>query len=210
MTGGPLDVDPQLIVVLDLAHPFACLALRPTIEFVRASGVEADWLPLATPPLKPPSEPGPDDDRGVLHRRARARAIAREIETYAAAQGLLIRDYYVPRNVEVAHAGWLWMRDHHPDRLVPFLETLFRSHWVETRVDPDLRQTAAWIASHGGDPDGFLAWSEVDGRSVAAAVEDRVRALGVDQAPAYVLGEEVFFGRQHLPMLARMLGDRAR
>ena len=67
-----------LRVLLDVSNPYSYLALGPTRALGEALGIEIDWLPLTTPPLKAPSKPCPDDDRGVRHRRARAQAMARE------------------------------------------------------------------------------------------------------------------------------------
>ena len=64
--------DSTLSVVLDLRHPFSYLALGPAIQFARARGIEINWLPLTAQVLNAPSAHGPEDDRGILHRRSRA------------------------------------------------------------------------------------------------------------------------------------------
>ena len=88
--GADLDAS-ELTVVLDVRHPLAFLALAPAIEFGRELDRTINWLPFAAEPLRPPSASAVDDDRGVRHRRHRARMIAREIAIYAQAQGLTIR-----------------------------------------------------------------------------------------------------------------------
>ena len=42
-----------------------------------------------------------------------------------------------------------------------------------------------------------------------AALQERLVAAGLFNAPAYLVGEEVFFGRAHLPMIRWLLTDRA-
>ena len=100
----------RLTVVLDIRDPRAFLALAPAIAFGRELGVAINWLPLAAEPLRPPSAPGPDDDRGVRHRRHRAQMIAREIAVYAQSQGLTLEEPYRNAPADAAHQAWLWMR----------------------------------------------------------------------------------------------------
>ncbi len=104
--------DSALTILLDLRHPHSYLALGPAMDFGRKMQIEINWLPLQVPTLNPPSEPSPRDDRGVLHRRSRARAIAREIEIYSEDQGLEMSGYYRDVDARAVHRGWLWMRQH--------------------------------------------------------------------------------------------------
>jgi 2-hydroxychromene-2-carboxylate isomerase len=202
-------LDARLSVVLDLRHPLACLALRPTIDFARSMACDVDWLPLSVPPLRPPSAAGPGDDRGTLHRRYRAEALAREIQTYAEAQGLVIREPHRTGDVVLAHLAWLWVRERDPARLPPFLTGLFRSYWA-LELDASSREAvASQVEAAGADGAAFLAWAGGEGPSVAARVQAELRERGLFQVPAYLLEGEVFYGRQHLPMLRWILEGRS-
>ena len=59
-----------LSVLLDVRHPLSYLALPSALELARELGIEINWLPIVTPPLKTPSTPAPDDDRGIRHAQA--------------------------------------------------------------------------------------------------------------------------------------------
>jgi 2-hydroxychromene-2-carboxylate isomerase len=203
------DIDPQrLTVALDVRHPFAYLALHPTLELVRSMAVPVDWLPLDVPALNPPSVPADGDDRGVRHRRFRAQAIAREIETYSAAQGITIREPYRSGEVEAARSGWLYMRDRHPERLVDYLVALFGGYWSRDVDVSRIVEIMELVARAGGDASAFARWQESDGPPASAALASELRALGIFQVPAYLLDGEVFYGRQHLPMLRWILEGR--
>jgi len=200
--------DVPLRVFLDVRHPMAWLALGPTIELVHELAVETDWVPLPVAPLKPPGEPPPDDDRGARHRRFRARAIAREIETYARARGLPLRDYHRPGDAAAANLGWLWLRERFRERLVPYLAALFEGYWTE-RVDASrLDDVARLVASSDADRKAFVAWSHGEGPKRAAAIDAAARSLGAHQVPAYMVAGDLFFGRQHVPMVRWILQDR--
>lgn len=199
----------RLSVLLDLRHPLAYLALPAAIDFARSEPLDINWLPLSTPPLNAPSAPGADDDRGTRHKRFRADAIAREIEAYAASRRLVLREYYRDGDADASNLGWLWVRDHHPDRLESFLSELFRAYWA-VELDPSQPdQVGRLVASHDADPSGFLEWCADDGPQAATLLDEELRGRGLFGVPAYVVEEEVFYGRQHLPMIRWILGGRS-
>jgi 2-hydroxychromene-2-carboxylate isomerase len=199
----------RLSVLLDLRHPLAYLALKPAMEFGTTMAIEINWLPLATRTLSPPSVAKPGDDRGVLHRRHRACAIALEIETYARAQGLIVRDYYRSGDADAGHLGWLWVRERHRDRLQAFLTELFRSYW-SAELDPSSREEVSeLLETLDANGAGFQQWCTDEGPAIAAALAGELRDLGMFQVPSFVVDDEVFIGRQHLPMIRWILEGRS-
>jgi len=198
----------RVSVLLDVRHPLAYLALGPARALGEELALAFDWLPLAVPPLKPPSEPAADDDRGVRHRRFRAQAIAREIEIYGAAQGLVLSDYYREGDAHAANLAWLWVRARHRPRLPDFLTELFRAHWARELDPADAEAVARLVEKLGVDSDGLRVWSESEGRIAAEALASELRDFGLFQVPAFVVDDEVFYGRQHLPMIRWILGGR--
>jgi len=206
--GAELDQS-RVTVLLDVRHPLAYLALGPAIALGVSEGIEINWLPLATPPLHAPSIPAANDDRGIRHRRARATAIAREIEVYAAAQGLVVREYYRNAEAGAAHLGSLWVRDRHPEQHVPYLRESFRAYWALELDASSTRAVAALLDRMDADGSGFLAWATGDGPGEAAALEDALRNYGLFGVPAYIVEDEVFYGRQHLPMIRWILRGRS-
>jgi len=202
----------ELTVLLDLRHPLSYLALRPAIEFGAAMSIEINWLPLTVPPLRPPTAVGPDDDRGVRHRRHRAHAIAREIAVYAQQQGLVIRDYYRhDRNddVDAANLGWLWLRERYPDRLQAYLQELFRGYWSGQLDASRIEPVGELLHSLDADQQSFAKWCVEAGPSMAARLAAELHEKGLFQVPSFVVKDEVFIGRQHLPMIRWILQGRS-
>ncbi len=208
MSALPLE-DVPLRVLLDLRNPFSYLALAPTRALAAEQGVAVDWLPQVGPPLNPPSQPGPDDDRGVRHRRARAQALARGIATYAEAQGLVIRDYYRAPDPEPAIRAWLWLREREPARLVEFIELLFRRYWAGELDPSDASAVGALLEQIGASSAEHARWAAAEGAGAAKACAETLAAQGWFQAPGYVVEDEVFYGRQHLPMIRWILEGRS-
>lgn len=201
--------DARLTVVLDLRHPLAFLGLQPAIAFGREMDVAIDWVPIATQLLNPPSEPAPDDDRGVRHKRHRAQMIGREIAIYAEAQGVVLKDPYRDGSADAANLGWLFVREQAPERLPDFLTDLFARYWSLSLDAADPEAVSKVVADAGLDAEKFLAWCESDGPAAAASAAESLSAIGVFQCPAYLVEDEVFYGRQHLPMVRWILEGRS-
>ncbi len=198
----------KLTVALDLCHPLAFLALRPAIDLGRELDLQINWLPLRAQPLKAPSAPGPDDDRGTRHKRHRAQMIAREIPIYAQAQGRIVQEPYRDGPTDAAHMGWLWVRAQAPESLESFLEELFQRYWSVDLDAGDPNDVASVVDACGEDASGFRRWAADGGPAVVDAVARELTAAGVFQAPAFLVDDEVFYGRQHLPMVRWLLRGR--
>lgn len=207
-TGIGID-DARLTVLLDLRHPEAYLALHPAIAFAQERGLEINWLPLTVPALRRPSLPGPDDDRSILHRRHRANAIAREIDVYGRAQGLVLQDLYRDPDTSAFELGWLWLRDQDVARLTTYLIEAFRAYWSGELDPSSASEVAALLGSLGGDRSAFEAWRAQDGPAAAAAIADELVERGLFGVPGYLVEDEYFMGRQHLPMIGWILDGRS-
>lgn len=202
--GGDL-AGSRLSVALDLRHPLAYLALRPAITLGREFQLNINWLPLTAPALRGPSAPGASDDRGVRHKRHRTHMLAREIAVYSEVQGLTIKEPYRDAPVDAANLGWLFMRAHAPELLEPFLEELFRRYWALELGAADTRDIAAVVSTCEADAEAFLRWAASEGAAVAEAIANELAKQGVFTSPAYLVDDQVFYGRQHLPMIRWLL-----
>ena len=197
-----------LTVILDIRYPQAYLALHPAMDFARERGISIDWLPLSVSTLRAPVAEAEGDDRGVRHKRYRALRIAREIEVYAEAQGLLLREFYRAGDSSAFNLGWLWMRQHHEARLEDYLSEAFRAYWA-IELDPALEaEVAMLIDSLDGEGEAFRSWSQSEGSVLLESLADDLRAHGVFGVPSYLVGDEIFLGRQHLPMIDWTLAGR--
>ena len=137
-------------------------------------------------------------------------AIAREIATYADAQGLVVRDFYRAPDPRALNLAWLWIRTHAPSLLEPFLFEAFRAYWA-LELDPgDPVAVQSLVETVGRDGATCAAWCENANEGVAAAhaLEAELRERGLHGVPSYRVEEEVFIGRQHLPMIRWILEGR--
>ena len=201
--------DAKLLVALDLRDPFSYLALGPTLALAADTGTRIDWLPIRGHTLVAPSSPAAADDRGVRHRRARAEMIAREIAVYSEAQGLDIQSPYRGGTSDAVDAAWLWIRLTNESGLIGFLDPVFRKYWTND-LDPESPDDVSNLVEKLGlDPVAFQRWALSEGADSARSMATELAELGVRQAPAYRIDGEIFYGRQHLPMVRWIMGGRS-
>ena len=195
----------EVTVALDIRHPFAHIALGPSLEFARELGIGINLLPRVVPPLHPPSVPTPGDDRGIRHRRHRAQMIAREIAAYAAAQDLVLQEPYRTDSPDPAHLAWLFVRAQSPEQFEPFLLEIFRRYWSLALDASDLEAVAKFLAEFGLDSAAFLEWANREGTPALERITADLDAAGAVAVPSYLACGQAFHGRQHLPMIKWLL-----
>jgi 2-hydroxychromene-2-carboxylate isomerase len=192
-----------LSIAIDFKSPYAYLALQPSLELIDSLGVEVDWLPFDAAPLKPHKRVGPDANRGSRHRWIRAQYQARDLERYAARQGLSIKDVFRAPNTSLAGIGLLWLGQKAPQAIRQYLHDSFAGLWSGDLDMEDEAAVTRVVESAGGS--GFAEFCHGDGRLEWDSLQERLIAAGLFDVPTYIVGNELFLGRQHLPMIRKLL-----
>ena len=190
---------------VDLKSPHAYLALAPTLALADELGIEVDWLPLVVPPLVRHPEPGPGADRGSRHRWHRARYYERDLERQAEARRLELRDPYRAPDSTLAALALLWVKARSPESLPAFLESVFEQYWRGALDIEDASALTKRLAEIGASAEGFEPYARGPGRAEREALDVALRSAGAFGVPTYWVGGEPFNGRQHLPMIRRLL-----
>jgi len=197
-----------LTVCIDFKNPFAYLAVESTRALEARLGYAADWVPLLVAPLASPKPATAADDRGVRHRRIRAEYFDRDLARYAAARDIDLGDLHRPFDVEAASAALAWLRLRDRARAGRFVERAFSHFWQRAAVSARVADVAEWLAGVGADGDRFAADFAATGAAELTALQSRLEAAGLFGVPSYLVGGDIFVGRQHLPMVEWLLTDR--
>lgn len=197
--------DAVLRVYIDFKSPEAYLAIRPTLALSRRRGWRVDWLPCDAP-----QEPTPvinlkatdPEDVGERHRRVRAAARRDAHLHYAALQGAPMRFPSAPGETALALAALMFARETFATGdPTGFVEAAFEAYWAEGANLNDVDVIVKLLAKSGGEASGF------DAAHYLRRLNDELAsagALGVLDAPTYLVGTEMFIGRQHLPLIERL------
>ena len=190
-----------LVAYIDFKSANSRLALGPTLALVDEVGATVDWRPLSFQPMRPKA--GSDDaSRSVLHARVRAEYRRREQALYARNQGIELIHPLADWDGFAANAGLLWLRRQGAEasQCRAYVTQVFADLWAG-RMDPaDVKATAA-IAAAGGEGAEFGAYLAGPAQAELDAVFAEARSLGANDTPAFVVGGELYIGRQHLPVI---------
>jgi len=205
-----------ITVYIDVKSPYAYLAKDPIYDLARDFDVTLDWLPYT---LDIPSYLGSArvDERGEVveaarnaHQWRRVRYSYMDCRRQAARRGLTILG---PRKIwdsSFAGIGLLWAKRHGAAVLRCYQDRVFERFWRRALDIEDASAIGAVLAESGADARSFSAYLAGEGRREHDAVRDAAEAAGVFGVPSFLVGGELFWGREHLPDIRQMLAPLAR
>ncbi len=188
----------MLTVYIDFKSAASYLALEPTLELARETGIAIDWLPFSVRPFFVPKEQE-NETVGERHRRVRA-AAQRDIHLhYAAVQGRDMQFSDMPAGSDAALAA-LAMIEGDP---VPFLRAAFAAYWAERADLADETAVETLLQSVDMDrPDWESASVKLD------SIRSRAEESGIFEAPSYLIADQLFLGREHLPWIRSIIAAK--
>lgn len=191
-----------LRVYIDFKSPAAYLALKPTLALAQRTGTILDWQPIRTRQSAVPVAPDPEqkdqEDKGTRHRRVRAQARRDTHLFYAKVQGIPMRfpaAEFPATDLALAALAAVTDSD-------AFVEAAFHAYWADA-ADLNTPATVEQLLSACGTETGGLASLPV--ADLLAQKAEQAIADQVIDAPGYVIGEQVFIGREHLPWIEELL-----
>ncbi len=203
---------PALTAYIDLKSPYAYLAVAPTRALCAEHGAALDWLPyvldipsyLGSARLDPASGRVLESERTESQWR-KVRYAYMDVRRQANRAGLVIRGTQKIWNTELAAIALLYARQCAPARVDAFLDASFAPFWRRELDAEDAGALEAKLREAGIDAAGFTAFAASEGRAQLSATMREAHARGVFGVPSFLLGGELYWGREHLPLLAERL-----
>ena len=202
-----LETDASLIVYVDIKSPYAFVAIRPTLALEAELGLQFDWRPLT---LDIPSYLGSAEKKEgkVVKSSGRSprtwnaiRYSYRDARRYAARQGLILKGTEKIWDSSIANIGILWTVEKARDRLGAYFEAVYPPFWRRELDIEDVSVVEACLAKAGVETNGFAAYQAGGGRAAHDALQKQFHPSGIYGVPTYVIGDDVLFGREHIPYL---------
>lgn len=185
---------------IDFKCPAAYLALKPTRALCGELGIPLNWHAIRSY-QSPLIQEKADEEVGERHRRVRALARQKTHMLYAEIQNLPLQFRNPPTNTDMALAALSLLNESGADPL-PFVTAAFDAYWTG---DADLND-AAVVAKLSGAPtfpdndeNGYDAHTRLE-VALGQAEEN-----GIFTSPTYVVNEQIFVGREHLPWISELL-----
>jgi len=199
----------SITVYSDYKSPYAYLAVAAADGLARDYGAEIVWRPYI---LDIPSFLGAariEADGAVVtenrnaHQWRRVRYSYMDVRRYAGREGLTIRG---PRRIfdsRIAGAGMLYAQAHGGFR--PYHDLVFERFFKRELDIEDPAAIKAVLAEAGADTAEWDVYAAGEGPTEVKRIQAEAEEQDVFGVPTFVLDGEIFWGREHLPMIEEML-----
>jgi 2-hydroxychromene-2-carboxylate isomerase len=197
----------------DYKSPYAYLAVGPAYQLAEDFGLALEWRPYTLDIPAYLGEAQVDETGAVVHAERNAHQWRRvkysymDCRRYAGRQGLTILG---PRKIfdsRVVNTATLYAQAQ--DKLRPFHDMAFERFFRRELEAEDPRAVAALLRETGVDADGFVDYQAGPGRAELERIQREAEGMGVFGVPTFVLDGEIFWGREHLPLIREFLAADA-
>jgi 2-hydroxychromene-2-carboxylate isomerase len=201
----------ELAVYIDLKSPYSFIAIEPTRAMTASLGVAIDWRPFT---LDIPSYMGSArlDSRGRVASSDRTsqqwtgvRYAYRDARRYASLRGKTLRGTVKIWDSSLAGIAMNFAKRQGQALLDRFLDHAYERFWRRELDIEDPAVLEAALQRAGADVGGFREYATGPGRAHHDEQNRAAFDAGVFGVPTYLVGDESWFGREHLPRVAWLL-----
>ena len=186
----------------DVGSPAAYLAWTQLPKIVQATGNEIEYRPILLGGVFQAT-----GNRSPMEVPAKGQYMQDDLQRYARRYGVPFKhNPYFPLNTLALMRMVLGLQLRQPDRMVPFVDAVFRALWVESRNMNDPATVGAVLREAGFDPEQMLALAGDPAikDDLKVATQEAVQR-GVFGAPTFFVGGEMFWGQDRLDFVKEAL-----
>ena len=206
----------RLTLYIDYKSPYAYLAKDPARALAEELGAELDWLPytLHIPDFLGSATLAPDgtvlESQRTPHQWRRVRYSYMDARRYGSRRGLTIRGPQKIWDSTRASMGLLWVKRQGQAALGRYHDRVFERFWKRELDIEDPAAIEAVVREAGARSEGLAEWMLGPGRAEHDRIRAEAEALGVFGVPTFVVGSELFWGREHLELIRERLLEQPR
>ncbi|MEO9469959.1 DsbA family protein [Parasphingorhabdus sp.] len=187
----------MLTAYIDFRSPASYLAIKPVLALAKRHGITVQWQPFRTFERDIP-DVTESPTVAQSHRRVRATSRRAIHQKYAAHQGIDLQFPDPAGNTDLA-LGALALIKGDP---LPFIHATFAAYWTSHAdlnnpdiVAPLLMKTLA----------EDLRFDQNAAIEALESTQEDAEERGVVDAPAFIIQDQLFIGREHLPWIEELI-----
>ena len=195
----------------DYKSPYAYLVKDLAYKLEDETGVALDWLPytLDIPSYLGSAKLGPDgavleQDR-TEHQWRRVKYSYMDVRRYANLRGLTVRGTQKIWDSSLAAIGMLWAKRREKALFRRYHDIVFERFWKRELDIEDPAVIRSVMVEAGIAADGFGDFLEGEGQVEHNRIRAEAETAGVFGVPTFVVDGELFWGREHLPLIRSRL-----
>lgn len=206
--------DAALAVYIDLKSPYAYLAIEPIRAMAAKTRTPIDWRPFT---LDIPSYLGSAklDTKGKVAKSQRSpqqwsgvKYAYMDARRYANLTGKTVRGTIKIWDSSLAGIAMLWAKEQGPAAFDRFVDTVYPPFWNRELDIEDVAALEGVLERAGVGAEGFADYAAGPGRLLHDRMNEEAFGAGVFGVPTMLIEDELWFGREHLPRVAWILGGR--
>ena len=184
-----------LPIYIDYKSPYAYLATGPAYDLEASHDVAIDWQPYT---LDIPLYLGTVDGRNA-HQWRRIKYSYMDARRLANARGLTVLGPQKIFNSRPVHVAMLYAKQ--AGRLRPFQDRALELFWKRQLDIENTEALCVQLDVAGVPASGFPAWLAGEGGALHDQMKAQAEAEGIFGVPSYVVGQELYWGGDRLPMV---------
>ena len=186
----------------DVGSPAAYLAWTQVPRIAQETGTEIEYRPMLLGGVFQAT-----GNRSPMEVPAKGQYMVDDLQRFARRYGVpFAHNPHFPINTLTLMRMTLGLQLRDPQRMVPFVDAVYRALWVDGKNMNDPATVAAVLQEAGFDPEKLLALAK------DAAIKDDLKAAtqeavqrGVFGAPTFFVGQEMFWGQDRLDFVKEAL-----
>lgn len=186
----------MLDIFIDFKSPAAYLALKPTLALLQEENIEARFRPFRVRERDVP-QIAEHETVGDTHRRVRAQSRRNIFLHYAEVQGIEMNFPAERTPTDLALGALALIKG----AQTAFVEACFVAYWRDNSDLDDAAIVAELIAQSGVILSADLSHAGATLETALDAAEEE----GAVDTPGYLVKEQMFVGREHLPWVRQLL-----
>lgn len=200
----------KIIHYFDYKSPYAYLAQEQAYRLHADTHQSVEWLPYT---LDIPSFMGAaeldNSGQDSLHLRndhqwRRVRYSYMDCRREANRRGLTIRGPQKIFDSSIAHIGFLYAKHHGDFRT--YHQLVFEKFWQRQLNIEDPAVIISVLEQSGIQAQGFMEYLNEAGPRELKEIQQHAEAKGVFGVPSYLVGDELFWGAEHIPQVRALVG----
>ena len=214
MQFDPLSSRAPLIIYIDFKSPYAYLAKDPTMAMGDRLGIEIDWRPFT---LDIPSYLGSAKLNGegqvVESQRSESqwkavKAAYADVRRYGTLRKIVVRGTTKIWDSSLVGIGLLRAKQQGDAILRRYIGITYERFWKRELNIEDVSVIEGVLAEAGASTAEFQKYAMGEGRQFHDQIQHAAFDAGIFGVPTYIVDNEMFFGREHLPRVEWILTGR--
>jgi 2-hydroxychromene-2-carboxylate isomerase len=186
----------------DVGSPAAYLAWTQLPRIVQQVGCEIEYRPFLLGGVFQAT-----GNRSPMEVPAKGQYMQDDLQRFARRYGVPFRhNPHFPINTLTLMRGALGLQMREPQRMVPYVDAVYRAIWVDGKDMNDPATVAGVLQQAGFDPEKLLALAQDPAvKDELKVVTQEAVARGAFGAPTFFVGDQMFWGQDRLDFVKEAL-----